>query len=72
MPPTDEAVLSEGKQVRDRFRRSFARKAWNPVVHTASIEERSARLRDKLREEVEEFLASDNDPEDLADILEVL
>jgi predicted house-cleaning noncanonical NTP pyrophosphatase (MazG superfamily) len=29
-------------------------------------------LRDKLREEVEEFLASDNDPEELADILEVL
>jgi predicted house-cleaning noncanonical NTP pyrophosphatase (MazG superfamily) len=29
-------------------------------------------LRDKLQEEVQEYLASDNDREELADILEVL
>jgi predicted house-cleaning noncanonical NTP pyrophosphatase (MazG superfamily) len=38
----------------------------------ASVEEYTTRLRDKLREEVEEFLASNGDPEELADILEVL
>jgi predicted house-cleaning noncanonical NTP pyrophosphatase (MazG superfamily) len=45
---------------------------YRPVTYTASIDENGTRLRDKLREEAEEFLASDNDPEELADVLEVL
>jgi predicted house-cleaning noncanonical NTP pyrophosphatase (MazG superfamily) len=47
-------------------------KGLEPVIYTASTEEYATRLRDKLREEVEEFIASGNDPEELADILEVL
>ena len=37
-----------------------------------TAEEYRASLRAKLREEVQEFLDSDDDPEELADILEVL
>jgi predicted house-cleaning noncanonical NTP pyrophosphatase (MazG superfamily) len=64
--------LSQGKLVRDRIPQIIRSKGLEPVTYTASTEEYAARLRDKLREEVEEFLASDNDPEELADILEVL
>lgn len=61
-----------GKLVRDKIPQIIRAKGQEPVIYTASIEEYGIRLRDKLREEVEEFLASDNDPEELADILEVL
>lgn len=64
--------MSQGKLVRDKIPQIIRSKGLEPVIYTASIEEYAARLRDKLREEVEEFLASDNDPEELADILEVL
>lgn len=64
--------MSQGKLVRDKIPQIIKSKGLEPVVYTASIEEYSARLRGKLREEVEEFIASDDDPEELADILEVL
>ncbi len=64
--------MSQGKLVRDKIPQIIRSKGLEPVTYTASIEEYAVRLRDKLREEVEEFLASDNDPEELADILEVL
>jgi hypothetical protein len=38
----------------------------------ADADEYRTSLKAKLREEVQEFLDSDDDPEDLADILEVL
>ncbi len=41
-------------------------------MHTAEPAEYATRLRDKLGEEVAEFLASDGDPVELADILEVV
>jgi predicted house-cleaning noncanonical NTP pyrophosphatase (MazG superfamily) len=66
------ATTGQGKLVRDKIPQIIRSKGQEPVVHTASAEEFSIHLRDKLREEVEEFLASDNDPEELADILEVL
>jgi predicted house-cleaning noncanonical NTP pyrophosphatase (MazG superfamily) len=66
------AAMSQGKLVRDKIPQIIRSKDLEPVIYTASTEEYRTRLRDKLREEVEEFLASDNDPEELADILEVL
>ena len=64
--------MSQGKLVRDNIPRIIRSEGLEPVMYTASTDEYGTRLRDKLREEVEEFLASDNDPEELADILEVL
>lgn len=43
-----------------------------PIVYVADADEYAVRLRGKLSEEVAEFLASDDDPEELADILEVV
>lgn len=64
--------MGEGKLVRDKIPEIIRSKGLEPVTWKASAEEYGARLRDKLQEEVAEFLASDNDPEELADILEVL
>ena len=64
--------MSHGKLVRDRIPEIIRAEGLDPVIYTADAEEYGTRLRDKLREEVAEFIASDNDPEELADILEVL
>jgi predicted house-cleaning noncanonical NTP pyrophosphatase (MazG superfamily) len=64
--------MGEGRLVRDKIPEILRSKGLQPVVYTASSEEYRIRLRDKLLGEVEEFIASDNDPEELADILEVL
>jgi predicted house-cleaning noncanonical NTP pyrophosphatase (MazG superfamily) len=64
--------MGQGKLVRDKIPQIIRSKGLDPVVWTASAEEYGIRLRDKLQEEVAEFIASDNDPEELADILEVL
>jgi predicted house-cleaning noncanonical NTP pyrophosphatase (MazG superfamily) len=64
--------VSHGKLVRDRIPEIIRAEGLDPVIYTADAEEYGTRLRDKLREEVAEFIASDNDPEELADILEVL
>ncbi len=64
--------MSQGKLVRDKIPQILRAKGLEPVIYTADAEEYGIRLRDKLREEVEEFLASDSDPEELADILEVV
>lgn len=63
---------SQGKLVRDKIPQIIRSKGQEPIVSTAGAEEYCVWLRDKLREEVEEYLASDNDREELADILEVL
>lgn len=60
-----------GKLVRDKVPRRIYHGGGRPILHIASPEEYRQRLRDKLREEVEEFLDSD-DPRELADVLEVL
>ena len=60
-----------GKLVRDRIPEIIRSEGLEPVVRTASPGEYAERLRDKLREEVAEFLDSDNNLEELADILEV-
>ena len=64
--------MSQGKLVRDKIPQIIRSKGLEPIVYVAGAEECGARLRDKLTEEVDEFLASDNDPEELADILEVV
>lgn len=64
--------MSQGKLVRDRIPQIIQSKGLEPIVHSADTDEYATRLRGKLSEEVAEFLASDSDPEELADILEVL
>jgi predicted house-cleaning noncanonical NTP pyrophosphatase (MazG superfamily) len=66
------AFAGQGKLVRDKIPQIIRSKGQEPVTCIADNEEYHIRLRAKLREEVEEFLASDNDREELADILEVL
>jgi predicted house-cleaning noncanonical NTP pyrophosphatase (MazG superfamily) len=64
--------MSQGKLVRDKIPQIIRSKGQEPITYAVGAEEYGARLRDKLLEEVDEFIASDNDPEELADILEVL
>jgi predicted house-cleaning noncanonical NTP pyrophosphatase (MazG superfamily) len=47
-------------------------KGLEPVIYVAGPDGYATRLRDKLTEEVAEFLDSDSDPEELADVLEVV
>lgn len=61
-----------GKLVRDGIPEIIRAKGLEPVIHTAGQAEYAERLLDKLQEEVAEFLESDSDLEELADILEVI
>lgn len=69
MPHSTEK--SGGKLVRDRIPQIIRSRGGIPDVREADPQEYYKLLRDKLKEEVDEFLASD-DPEELADILEVV
>ncbi len=64
--------MSQGKLVRDKIPQIIRSKGLEPLIYAADADEYGVRLRDKLREEVQEFLDSESDPEELADILEVL
>ena len=64
--------MRQGKLVRDKIPQIIRSEGLQPITYVADAEEYAACLRDKLAEEVEEFIASDDDPEELADILEVL
>jgi len=59
------------KLVRDLIPDIIAAKGGKAIIRLASQEEYEAKLRDKLLEEVNEYLASGS-PEELADILEVV
>ncbi|MYR85809.1 hypothetical protein GTY41_12885 [Streptomyces sp. SID685] len=63
-----------GKLVRNRIPQIIRDGGTEPVFYTAGRGEYRSRLRDKLGEEVAEFLAADDDaaPEELADVLEVV
>lgn len=63
-----------GKLVRDRIPQIIRADGAEPVTYTAGAEEYRSRLRDKLGEEVAEFLEADEEsaPEELADVLEVV
>jgi predicted house-cleaning noncanonical NTP pyrophosphatase (MazG superfamily) len=67
-----EVLAGQRKLVRDNIPQIIRSKGLEPVTYTASTAEYRIRLWDRLRGEVEEFLASDNDPQELADILEVV
>lgn len=69
---TRDRGRAEGKLVRDRIPEFIREDGLEPVIRPADQAEYAARLRDKLGEEVAEFLASDDDPVELADILEVV
>lgn len=64
--------MSQGKLVRDKIPQIIRSKGQMPVVYVANADEYRTSLRAKLREEVQEFLDSNDNPEELADILEVL
>lgn len=59
------------KLVRDRIPQIIRETGGVPVIRVANDDEYRRLLRDKLLEEVEEFLSTD-DPGELADVLEVL
>lgn len=64
--------MSERKLIRDKIPQIIRAQGLEPVTYVAGPDEYATRLRDKLTEEVSEFLASDSDPEELADVLEVV
>ncbi|HEY5986539.1 MAG TPA: nucleoside triphosphate pyrophosphohydrolase [Streptosporangiaceae bacterium] len=64
--------MSQSKLVRDKIPAIIRAKGQHAITRVANAEEYGLLLRAKLSEEVAEFLASDDDPEELADILEVL
>ncbi|MGH8897312.1 MAG: nucleoside triphosphate pyrophosphohydrolase [Egibacteraceae bacterium] len=63
--------MSRGKLVRDKIPQIIPSRGADPLVRVAERGEYRDLLRAKLTEEVTEFLDSD-DPEELADILEVV
>lgn len=63
--------MKYNKLVRDKIPEIIKAKGIIPVTHIATPEEYDQKVRQKLEEEVKEFLESNN-PEELADILEVI
>ncbi|MDO8463292.1 MAG: nucleoside triphosphate pyrophosphohydrolase [bacterium] len=59
------------KLIRDNIPSIVQRHGGIAVTHVAGDEEYRMKLREKLQEEVDEFLESEN-PEELADIMEVI
>jgi len=64
--------MSRGKLVRDKIPEIIRAKGEVPSTRVADSAEYRELLLAKLSEEVQEFLASDGDPEELADVLEVV
>lgn len=60
------------KLVRDNIPEIILATGMTPTVHCADDTEYWEKLREKLQEEVNEFLTESNETEELADILEVI
>ncbi|NED01075.1 nucleoside triphosphate pyrophosphohydrolase [Streptomyces sp. SID6648] len=69
-----EQLDRHSKLVRDRVPEIIRAAAIKPIIYIAGPEEYRSRLRDKLGEEVAEFLSADDAAavEELADVLEVV
>lgn len=65
-------MSAEGKLVRDRIPEIIRANGEEPISYRADPGEYRRRLREKLVEEVDEFLAADDSLEELADVLEVV
>lgn len=63
--------MSYGKLVRDKIIKIIQSNGETPIYHTLTDEEFLAELHKKLFEEAQEFVEAD-DPEELADLLEVV
>lgn len=63
--------MKYNKLVRDKIPNIIKNNGEIPITHIASDEEYWAKLREKLKEEVDEFL-EENNKDELADILEVI
>lgn len=64
-------VKGKNKLVRDQIPDIMKKQGLTPKIYIASEEEYSQRLNEKLKEEIKEYLESE-DQEELADILEVI
>ena len=63
--------MEYNKLVRDKIPEILKKKWLNPLIHIANETEYWVKLKDKLKEEVDEFLINSNE-EELVDILEVV
>lgn len=64
--------MQHNKLVRDKIPKIIESRWENAITRILDDSEYSIELKKKLLEEVNEFLESDNDSEELADILEVV
>jgi len=63
--------MKYNKLVRDKIPEVIKENGSNPVIHIANEEEYWEKLKEKLSEEVDEFLKENNE-EEISDILEVI
>jgi len=64
--------MAPDKLVRDKIPEIIKESGRNPITHIADDSEHWNRLRDKLLEEVKEFIEDGDEKEEIADIFEVL